>query len=456
MDDAWIHQTYARNLAIHGQWAYIPGEPSGGSTSPLWTSLLAIGYLLRLSPYLWTNFLGWLCLWGLALSGEGFYRKKFSRKPRFPWVGTLLIFEWHLVWAAGSGMETLLFSMVATAFLFILLRERQKWFWAGVLVAATVWIRPDGVTLLGPLLLVILCADRPLKERFKSGGMGLAGFLVAFVPYLLFNQILAGSWWPNTFYAKQIEYASLQQTPILSRLIAEFKAPLVGVGAVLAPGLFISIMYQVKKHDWASLAGILWSVGYLGMYAWRLPVTYQHGRYLIPGLPILIIWSIIGYIQFSSDTRKARWRWIVSKAWLVTIGLILSIFWGLGARAYAQDVAIIETEMVDTARWVAVNIQPGSLIAAHDIGALGYFGNQPILDLAGLISPQVIPFMRDEDSLAEYMDEKQVVYLMTFPDWYTRLARNLEPIYQGSGRFAPAAGQANMRIYRWNKQVEPN
>ncbi len=25
LDDAWIHQTYARNLALHGEWAFLPG-----------------------------------------------------------------------------------------------------------------------------------------------------------------------------------------------------------------------------------------------------------------------------------------------------------------------------------------------------------------------------------------------------------------------------------------------
>jgi hypothetical protein len=41
LDDGWIHQTYARNLAEYGQWAYLPGTISGGSTSPLWTLLLS-------------------------------------------------------------------------------------------------------------------------------------------------------------------------------------------------------------------------------------------------------------------------------------------------------------------------------------------------------------------------------------------------------------------------------
>ncbi|MBE2268505.1 MAG: hypothetical protein IAE80_09775, partial [Anaerolinea sp.] len=44
LDDSWIHQTYARNLAQTGQWAFVPGVPSAASTSPLYTVALAVGY----------------------------------------------------------------------------------------------------------------------------------------------------------------------------------------------------------------------------------------------------------------------------------------------------------------------------------------------------------------------------------------------------------------------------
>ncbi|NJL95821.1 MAG: hypothetical protein HC915_19860 [Anaerolineae bacterium] len=50
LDDSWIHQTYARNLAQHGEWAYTPGTPSTASTAPLYTVLLALGHVLGLSP----------------------------------------------------------------------------------------------------------------------------------------------------------------------------------------------------------------------------------------------------------------------------------------------------------------------------------------------------------------------------------------------------------------------
>src|SRR5512133_2117906 len=70
LDDAWIHQTYARNLAQYGQWAFFPGQPSAGSTAPLWSALLALGDLLHLGPYIWAYLVGGLSLFGLAFTGE--------------------------------------------------------------------------------------------------------------------------------------------------------------------------------------------------------------------------------------------------------------------------------------------------------------------------------------------------------------------------------------------------
>ena len=58
LDDAWIHQTYARNLARSGQLAFVPGVPSAGSTAPLWSFLLSIGYLLGAPYQIWTYGLG--------------------------------------------------------------------------------------------------------------------------------------------------------------------------------------------------------------------------------------------------------------------------------------------------------------------------------------------------------------------------------------------------------------
>jgi hypothetical protein len=109
LDDAWIHQTYARNLALFGDWAFLPDQPSAGSNAPGWSSLLAMGHWLKLGPYFWTYFIGWLILWGLGIMASISFELLLPHRAGMGIIaGVLVLFEWHMTWAAGSGMETIL------------------------------------------------------------------------------------------------------------------------------------------------------------------------------------------------------------------------------------------------------------------------------------------------------------------------------------------------------------
>ncbi|MEW5987029.1 MAG: hypothetical protein AB1791_10385, partial [Chloroflexota bacterium] len=113
LDDAWIHQTYARNLALNGRWEYVPGVTSAGSTAPLWTVLLAVGYWLRLPPTLWAYVLGALCLVWAGRGGAAVWRSLRPAQAHLAGlVSLILVLTWQLVWAATSGMETLLFVVL--------------------------------------------------------------------------------------------------------------------------------------------------------------------------------------------------------------------------------------------------------------------------------------------------------------------------------------------------------
>jgi hypothetical protein len=449
LDDAWIHQTYARNLALLGEWSFLPGQPSGGSTAPLWSALVAIGVWLKLTPYVWTYILGAGALWGLATLGEmtvcqlvpGYH-------PRFPWIGTVIALEWHLVWAAASGMETLLFAMLITSTLVMVICGSQKHVILGLLIGLSIWIRPEGVTLLGPVGLVILLVQPTWSKRLRAlvklgiGFGSLAGL------YLLFNLIISGSPLPNTFYAKQVEYATYLKLPFLFRFGNEALPALKGAGILLSPGLLLTLISAIRRQKWAILASVAWIIGFWALYAWRLPVTYQYGRYVMPAMPIFFLLELIGLVEFAL-VQIPHWRWIISVSWRLTVGGVLFTFWVLGVYHYAQDVAFIESEMVATAKWVSNNIPAEALIAAHDIGALGYFGGHDLVDLAGLVSPEVTPFLRDEERIAAYLNDRKVAYLITFPNWYQHLTSGLTLIHTTDAPFAPTMGEQNMAVYRW-------
>ena len=452
LDDAWIHQTYARNLAYYGQWAFIPGQISAGSTAPLWSLLLSLGYVFPVDvAYLWTFLLGAIFLALTAITGERLARNLIPEwKPAFPLVGLFLALEWHLVWAAGSGMETVLVTACVLAVFMLLASGRERAIWAGAVAGLTAWVRPDGVTLLGPILFCLILGKAGNREKLKAVTLALSGFLLLFVPYLIFNQALAGSWWPNTFYAKQAEYAVLRETPFFPRLWSIAALPLTGGGVLLLPGFIYQAVNAVIRRAWLTVSVILWWGGYSTLYALLLPVMYQHGRYLIPAMPVYFVLGLVGTVDLMRRFLQHRRWWVLRTAWVTAIAAITIVFLGIGGNAYATDIAVIETEMVTTAHWLAANTRQDDRIAVHDIGAVGFFtGRENLIDLAGLISPEVIPFIRDEGRLAAFMDDQGVDYLVIFPDWYPDLASAGERVFSSGGEVSPSLGHSNMEVYRW-------
>jgi len=491
LDDAWIHQTYARNLVATGQFAFLPGQSSAGSTSPLWTLLIALGYLFRVDYKWWTYALGAACL---AVTALGVWRLSLRLFPEHPraalGAGILCALEWHLVWAAVSGMETVLFTALAVWLMVAASQTSRpsgvrppasdiRWPTSiGLLCGLLVLTRPEGLMLVGLVLLAqIVQAVRALfcdsgrtchferseeslsckTEALRSAQsdrirdlLSLAWIVVVsailLAPWLAFNWHVSGTLFPNTFYAKQREYASLlAMISFPQRLAQVFVAAFIGPLVLLIPGLIVAAWAHIRRitdpTTWVRLVPLVWVVAHLGLYAVRLPVTYQHGRYEMPVIPVLIAFGVSGMASLLRhawrDTRL--WPRVFSRATALAIAVTLLGFVVIGARAYATDVAIIEGEMVSVARWLVTNAAPGDLIAAHDIGAIGYFSRRPLIDLAGLVSPEVIPIIRDEAQLETYIRQRGAAYLVTFPSWYPHLtsASQLVPSFAGSARESP-------------------
>jgi hypothetical protein len=447
LDDSWIHLTYARNFAEHGEWAFRLGQPSAGSTAPLWTVLLSIGFLIKLAPYVWTYLLGWTVLTLLAVCAENAVRKLVAvYKPRIPWAGLFFVFAWHLTWSAVSGMETLLHGLIIFIVLTALISGSRSYLRLGLLAGLSLWVRPDGLTLLGPLLFVALLSEKSWHLRGEALWKTLLGFGALFFPYVLFNLMLSGNPLPNTFYAKQAEYDAYWSAMPFTGRVSNYLWPILASPfLVLIPGALAWLWKSIRGRNWGALAGLIWSIGYIGIYFTQLP-AYQHGRYIIPALPILYLWGVLGFLELiSSPGINKR---IVS-LWQITIIVLAMAFEFIGARQNAYDVYLIESEMVMTAKWVEQNLPSDARLAVHDIGALGYYVENPLVDMAGLISPEVVRFIRDEERLAEYLDANSVDFLITFPSFYPKLTSQRESLFEAGLEFAPLQFDENMQVFRW-------
>jgi hypothetical protein len=137
----------------------------------------------------------------------------------------------------------------------------------------------------------------------------------------------------------------------------------------------------------------------------------------MPALPALIVAGTVGLAAFIERTRRSLVGRVATRS-LLAAAVLVFVFFAVvtGRSTYARDVRIINEEMVTAAHWIQANIPPDELLAIHDIGAVGYFAPRPILDIAGLVDPQVIPLLGDEDAMWNFMQEHDARYLMAFAD----------------------------------------
>lgn len=475
LDDSWIHQVYGRNLADYGEWAFIPDEPSAASTAPLYTVLLATGYALNISHFVWTHLLGGVALILTGVLGANMARRISNEQVWTPlFVGLAMIGAWHLIWASVSGMETMLFSMFTLLLMWLAWREldersvqqthiilRGAMF--GFVTSLAVLTRPEGAMLAGIIGLIMLIV-RPQgnwRNVIVWGVGAMLGFIVLMIPYVIQNLELTDGILPATSDAKYAQHlVIIQEKTYFQRLLIMTVPIIAGGQLLLLPGIVQYVSRRVrdlrsKPQNLLLLIPLFWSVGLIALYAARLPAGYQHGRYMIPILPSLIVMGVVGVshliLATNDDERDFSLGRLLSRGvGLSAIGAFAYFGTILGSEVYATDVAIINEEMVTVAQWIDENIPPDELLAVHDIGAVGYFASRPIVDIAGLLNPDVIPFIDDEEPLWAYMEEQGARYLMAFTDQIPGDEvddHRICPIYQSDGRTAINAGGSKMVVY---------
>lgn len=456
LDDAWIYQTFARNVAQRGEWAFVPGNPSTAATSILWVPILSIGHLFGLEPVLWTYLSGCILL---ILAGLGASRMLTadSNLHRLL-IGLAVVMEWHLVWASASGMETILLVAAIIWFWVWFLHNSPTtsgftWhngFILGMWVGLLSSIRPEAAV--APLIAAFYGIAFHGSPTSKIGwllGWGV-GLLLSLLPMAMLNFRLSGELLPSTASAKQAEYKVLLALPFTHRFFEQVSNAFIGPQVILIPGLIAGMWtaYSRKPISFDYFLPLIWVLLHWGLYAARLPVGFQHGRYAMPTLPIIVIYSVSGALAFARPQSRVLWKRMVSTTWLGSAGILFPAFLVvLGVPAFVRDVAFIEQEMVQSARWLGRHIPFSSTYAAHDIGAIGYFAMpQRLIDLAGLTTPELIPNIHNTEFLADYIVNEGADYLIVFPNWSAGISSYQTLV--NDPRFCPVWSTEELPDYR--------
>ena len=447
LDDAWIHQTYARNLGLHGIMGFSLGQPSNGSTSFGWTVLLAAGYRLKLPFFFWVYLWGSIFAVATAFIAAHLSQSYFGHFRNSWIVAVLCILEWHLAWAAVSGMEVGFFTFLTLIFLLLLNRDSPPLL-LGALTGIIVMVRPEGAILaLVYMFKLVLTQIHHIKRTLLNAAIFLIMLLVVISPWILFNLTYSHEPFPNTISAKFMVYGfpwSLEKS--LKYIRDVFIYFLNGPLMLLVPASGFAVYREVRRKNTSHFYPFAWSYTLITLYAIALPAIYDQGRYLMPLIPLMTIYGIEGLDQLLK--RFAHGLLTRPIVWLSLFSMVF-LLWINGASDFAYRVQLYDRVHIQAAKWIVKNTSPKAVIATHDIGIIGYYTGRQIVDLAGLITPEIVPIMNDPQKVADYVRSKQVTYLIVYSGYHRKLLSALDArlVFSPDAKELRAVGVEPFEIY---------
>jgi hypothetical protein len=413
-DDPFITYRYARNLEHGIGFVYNPGDRVMSTTTPLFTMLLAgLGFGWANLPQL-ANLIG-----GLSLAFGAVFLWDLANTfgtPMVGWVGLLLYPTFPLL-VTTLGSETPLYlALCLGAFAFY---ARRRYLLTAVITALAILTRPDAA-----LLAIILGIDylkRYLSWHLKIRGTTTRGevgieelddqsegdlmkfpwlaimlFIILILPWYLFAWIYFGSPLPVTLFAKQSQalVAGSQHfaegfLTIASYYLArwyyliEMVLALIGLGFVFSkPRRWLLLL------SWTGLYFLAYSVLGVSRYYWYYAPLVP-GFLVAVGLGFDAVLSWIKAIWGNQGKGLLRSFGNYRTMGLIILLLGLVIFQGGNLWQIRLNPDNRYGVYKAIGLWLTSNTNPGDTVGALEVGIIGYFAQNRMVDFAGLLQPQI-------------------------------------------------------------------
>jgi hypothetical protein len=397
-DDVFITYVYARNLADGVGFVFNPGEAVQGTTTPLWTLIMAVVHRLTPNVLGAGNLLSALLLGTAGLLAFALLRGGLAGAAA---AGLIATSPLHY---ASFGMETLLYCALLMSAFYLWKRGRRAW--AMVAAAALTWTRADGVVLGAALCLVALFPAGKRPALMPAIRLGIV-YTLCSAPWFLFAWAYFGSPLPNTFGAKQELLGGVRfLTDGFERWMSFFGAnplnwlalPLIVVGA------------RAALRDARLRPVVIWAGLYLLGYT---ALNISSFWYYTPLATALIVLAVIGGARFAAGRLSASARQAAALLTLVVMaynGIIAYSF-----HAPPPRMAVYR----EAGRWISAHTPPDSTLLVADLGIAGYYARRRTIDSFGLIVPD-LPIKTPEFATAAFQPDLILATQYYFWDYTER------------------------------------
>lgn len=464
LDDSWIHLQFARTIFEGTPWEYSPGYPSTGSTSPLWSVIL--------SPIFYFTSDTITIVWGVMLISVIFFiacsflvgHIIFTYTESVSWglVGILsFVILPRNTWLMLSGMETPLFMFILLLAIYLLDRTDTKSdLLLGIVAGLAYLSRPEGVlvaVLLIPLRFLMLGYKRQVdRKRFMTLILSAGFALVIVAPWILHCLSVTGHPLPDTFYAKvhpptEVEYEAWDIW--WNFFVREMYFLLIGFAA----GAYLIL--RGKPFPWILALSLT--------ILYRLSTPYasliNNARYLVPIFDLFLIAAVVfaAWLVPTALVRIVKLKDVVGTKYLSVVLIIFLLviplipYYVNQATYFTKSVRTINDMHVGLGNWMVENTPEDAIFATHDAGAIRYISGRRMIDLAGLLSPDIIHGNMSTRETLSYLRQQGCDYFVFFNELFTWWSINL-PWYAYDILFTihippevfASAGRDTMSVYQ--------
>ncbi|MGB7591476.1 MAG: hypothetical protein WBO19_09570, partial [Terriglobia bacterium] len=436
-DDPYIQMAMAKNFALHGVWGITRFGFTSASSSPLWTFLIAVSYLVfgvsETSPFYLSLLCGVLVL-GVAYCVLRWY--KLSPKLTF-WTLLVLVFFTPLPLLICIGSEHPLHAALTILLTFLAARLLSE--------ESPSTARRDLILLLaispilavvryeGMFLILVICALLLLRGRWLTGvAVGMAGFS-SILLYGAIGLAKGWSWLPSSILLKGNFPRFTDLGTALDSVFgpAYFNVKMGPHLVVLVLGSLFLALYASDKRKalWDSrqvMTAIFVAIALAHIQFCMVALFFRHEAYLVALGIVVIVAQLADQLPqklFGTPADRALVPKHVGGVLLAAILIYPCAVRAGAAMIYLPQASKNIYEQQYQMGLFIKRYYQGSTIALNDIGAVNFLADVHCLDLWGLATYEVTELMRHHEyhtaDILRLSKADGVKVAMVYDKWYT-------------------------------------
>jgi len=422
LDDGMINATIVRTFNNTNILTHHPSDILSTSTSPLYVLFAGILSKIGVHEIISLKLIGIVSLKSVAFVCYLQARETFNSYYGYLVLIGILWFVPNIAYAQ-CGLETFFYSFLVVFCLRMIFIKNYKWSIYSLFIL--IMIRPDGI-LLAPLVLFFIIKDRRLKSEIVYTFI-IASFI--FLCYLICNYLYYGSFIPHSIIAKRALHGFIFENNFIWN-IYKYINRMFFERYYLTPFYLLAIYGAIKSYKLNNrfIIYFSWWLVYHIVFILFIPL---YSWYLIPPMPVLLLFSMVGLSAVLNKITKKYFR-LRFTAYILVI--ITSAIFTSKYFVYRKEMGNYNTQVLKSlGEWLNHTSRIHDTITTETLGYIGYYSKRKIYDIPGLANREIPVLIKNnwgEEPFEKVITSKKPNYLALREAKWNQLNASIKKQYK--------------------------